>query len=103
MYNRTIGEQTLTFGVSGLLFRDGLVMFDRETDTLWTHVDGQAAVGPFRIAQVARQARLMPLLPEPKRPPIRDKEPRTTIALTFTRWPKKIRLQNVVSRIPTHP
>ena len=48
VYNRTIGERTLTFGVSGLLFRDGLVMFDRETDTLWTHVDGQAVQGTLR-------------------------------------------------------
>ena len=42
VYDRTVGSQTLTFGVSGMLFRDALVMFDRETDTLWTHVDGRA-------------------------------------------------------------
>src|SRR5918994_144706 len=28
-----------------MLFRDGLVMYDRETDTLWTHVDGKAIKG----------------------------------------------------------
>ena len=47
VYDRTIGRRTLTFGVSGMLFRDALVMFDRETDTLWTHVDGQAIEGPL--------------------------------------------------------
>jgi hypothetical protein len=31
-----------------MLFRDGLVMYDRETDTLWTHVDGRAIKGPLR-------------------------------------------------------
>ncbi len=35
----------LSFGVSGMLFRDGLVMYDRETDTLWTQVDGKAVKG----------------------------------------------------------
>jgi hypothetical protein len=38
-------RRVLTFGVSGMLFRDGLVMYDRETDTLWTHVDGRAVRG----------------------------------------------------------
>ncbi len=28
-----------------MLFRDGLVMYDRETDTLWTQVDGRAIQG----------------------------------------------------------
>ena len=37
--------RTLTFGVSGMLLRDSLVMFDRETDTLWTQVDGRAING----------------------------------------------------------
>lgn len=30
-----------------MLFRDGLVMYDRETDTLWTQVDGKAVKGPL--------------------------------------------------------
>ena len=47
VYDRTVGSQTLTFGVSGMLFRDALVMFDRETDTLWIHVDGRAIQGPL--------------------------------------------------------
>ena len=47
VFDRTVGTRTLTFGVSGMLFRDALVMFDRETDTLWTHVDGHAIKGPL--------------------------------------------------------
>jgi hypothetical protein len=31
-----------------MLLRDGLVMYDRETDTLWTHVDGRAIKGVLR-------------------------------------------------------
>ena len=48
VYNRTVENDTLTFGVSGMLFRDALVMFDRQTDTLWTHVDGRAIRGPLQ-------------------------------------------------------
>lgn len=28
-----------------MLYKDGLVMYDRQTDTLWTHVDGRAVRG----------------------------------------------------------
>ena len=47
VYERTVAGRTLTFGVSGLLYRDALVMYDRETDTLWSHVDGRALDGPL--------------------------------------------------------
>lgn len=47
MYARKVGDQVLSFGVSGMLFRDGLVMYDRETDTLWTQVDGRGIKGPL--------------------------------------------------------
>ncbi len=47
MYARETGGRVLSFGVSGMLFRDGLVMYDRETDTLWTHVDGRGVKGPL--------------------------------------------------------
>jgi hypothetical protein len=45
VYARQLDNQVLSFGVSGMLFRDGLVMYDRETDTLWTQVDGKAVKG----------------------------------------------------------
>jgi hypothetical protein len=51
VYARTVGSRTLTFGVSGMLYRDALVMYDRETGTLWSHVDGRAIKGPL-VGQV---------------------------------------------------
>lgn len=45
MYARRAGGRTLSFGVSGMLFRDNLVMYDRQTDTLWTQADGRAIKG----------------------------------------------------------
>ncbi len=38
----------LTFGVSGLLYNSDLVLFDRETESLWSQLLGQAIAGPLR-------------------------------------------------------
>lgn len=38
----------ITFGVSGRLWKDALVMYDRETGSLWSHVTGGAIVGPLQ-------------------------------------------------------
>ena len=45
MYSRDIGGQTYTFGVSGKLIRNVMVMFDRETETLWSQLLGRAVEG----------------------------------------------------------
>lgn len=45
MYARDVNGTTLTFGVSGKLIRNSLVMFDRETGTLWSHLTGEALQG----------------------------------------------------------
>ena len=37
--------RTLTFGVSGLLRHSDMVMFDRQTETLWQQFTGEALVG----------------------------------------------------------
>ena len=47
MYARDLNGKTLTFGVSGKLIRNSLVMFDRETGTLWSHLTGEALQGPL--------------------------------------------------------
>jgi len=45
VYARTQKNKTLTFLVSGALWKNGLVMQDRETDTMWSHVTGEAILG----------------------------------------------------------
>ena len=47
MYAREVNGKTLSFGVSGKLIRNSLVMFDRETGTLWSHLTGEALDGPL--------------------------------------------------------
>ena len=47
MYARQIGEQTLTFGVSGKLIMNALVMYDHETGSLWSQFLGQSVRGEY--------------------------------------------------------
>ena len=45
MYVRDLSDQRLTFGVSGRLWKDALVMYDHQTNSLWGHVIGKAIAG----------------------------------------------------------
>lgn len=40
-------EVTLDFGTSGRLYQSNLVMYDRQTKSLWIQFTGQAVAGPF--------------------------------------------------------
>ena len=44
-FDRTVGGETLEFGVSGFLRKSDLVMFDRKTESWWQQVTGEAIVG----------------------------------------------------------
>ncbi len=44
-YERRVDGQLTTFGTSGFLFNSALVMYDRATESLWTHFDGRAIAG----------------------------------------------------------
>ena len=48
MYSRKVSGKTLTFGVSGKLWKNALIMYDRETKTLWSHLTGEAVYGPMQ-------------------------------------------------------
>jgi hypothetical protein len=56
VYARAIHGQALTFGVSGKLWANGLLMYDRQTDSLWSQVSGQAITGSM-------QGRTLPMVP----------------------------------------
>ena len=45
VYERTINGKTTTFGVSDVLRKSSLVMYDRETESWWQQVTGEAIVG----------------------------------------------------------
>ena len=57
-YRRTHADGTIMdFGTSGLLFNDSLVMYDRQTASLWTHFDGLSVIG----LMTGNQLELLPM------------------------------------------
>jgi hypothetical protein len=43
--DRRVGDRVLSFGTSGLLYQSALVMYDRQTESLWSHFTRQAIAG----------------------------------------------------------
>jgi uncharacterized protein DUF3179 len=56
VYAREINGHTLTFGVSGKLMANGLIMDDDQTDSLWSQMAGQAVTGSL-------QGAMLPMVP----------------------------------------
>ncbi len=52
MHVRQVGDQTLTFIVSGKLWRNSLIMQDKETGSLWSHVTGECLEGDYLGTQL---------------------------------------------------
>jgi hypothetical protein len=44
-YDRRVDGRVMEFGTSGLLWNSALLMYDRQTETLWSHFTGQGVVG----------------------------------------------------------
>ncbi|SMX32096.1 DUF3179 domain-containing protein [Octadecabacter ascidiaceicola] len=44
-FDRRVGDQVLTFGVSGKLRNSDMIMFDRETESWWQQAIGEGIVG----------------------------------------------------------
>lgn len=45
-FRAELDGQALRFGVSGLLYRSNLLLYDRATESLWTQMGGRAVSGP---------------------------------------------------------
>ena len=45
VFDRVIEGRALRFGVSGLLWRSDVLMYDRETESLWSQIDARAISG----------------------------------------------------------
>jgi hypothetical protein len=46
-FDRAAGERVMTFGVSGLLYNSDFLMYDRETESLWSQLAMKAVAGPL--------------------------------------------------------
>lgn len=44
-YRRTVSDRVLDFGTSGMLYNSSLVMYDRQTESLWSHYTATAIAG----------------------------------------------------------
>jgi hypothetical protein len=53
VYGRRIEGRTLHFAVSGYLYEANLMLYDRETGSLWNQVLGGAVTGPLRGSTLA--------------------------------------------------
>ena len=47
VFERKIGGRVLSFGVSGLLYRSDMLMYDRATESLWSQLGMTAISGPL--------------------------------------------------------
>lgn len=51
-YYRQLDGRVLEFGTSGRLYNSALVMYDRQTESLWAHYTGQAIAGALTGSQL---------------------------------------------------
>ncbi|MEM9561254.1 MAG: DUF3179 domain-containing protein [Actinomycetota bacterium] len=51
-FDRRVGERVLDFGTSGELYQSALVMYDRQTESLWAHFTGGGLVGHYAGVQL---------------------------------------------------
>jgi hypothetical protein len=56
VFDRSIEGRVLEFGVSGLLYQSDVLMYDRQTESLWSQLAMVAVSGPF----AGRPLRLLP-------------------------------------------
>lgn len=55
-YKSVVGGVARTFGTSGLLYRSNKLMFDRESMSLWSTLDGRPVIGALAGAPLALEA-----------------------------------------------
>lgn len=70
VFEREVNNKILDFGTSGKLYQSNLVMYDRQTDTLWSQAEGRAIRGdlfptklttyPSSILEFSKAAELNP-------------------------------------------
>jgi hypothetical protein len=46
VYDRKVNHKELTFGVSGLLYESNVLLYDHQTESLWSQLKEEAVTGP---------------------------------------------------------
>jgi len=61
VFDRRVAGASRRFGVSGLLYRSDLLLYDRETESLWSQISSEAVTGPSRGQRLRLlRARVLP-------------------------------------------
>ena len=60
LFDRRAGDETFSFATSGLLYRSNKLMFDRETETLWSNLTGKPVLG--RLVGEDIELRVLPVV-----------------------------------------
>lgn len=62
VFDRRVADRERSFGVSGLLYRSDLLLYDRETESLWSQISAEAVTGPAQGGRLALvRSRMLPL------------------------------------------
>ncbi|MEO5762025.1 MAG: DUF3179 domain-containing protein [Vicinamibacteria bacterium] len=56
-YETVVGGRSFTLGTSGLLYRSNKLMFDLETKSLWSTIEGRPVVGPLAASPIVLKYR----------------------------------------------
>jgi hypothetical protein len=51
---RKVGDRTLDFGVAGLLYNGNFLLYDRQTESLWSQIRGEAIAGALAGTSLSR-------------------------------------------------
>ena len=51
-YHAGIDDRRLTFGVTGLLYNSDMLLYDRQTESVWSQIRRQAVAGPLKGKQL---------------------------------------------------
>ncbi len=52
LFDANIKGESLTFGVSGLLYQSDMLLYDHKTESLWSQIKGEAVTGPLTGAKL---------------------------------------------------
>jgi hypothetical protein len=52
VYSRQVEDEVLTFGVSGMLYKANVLMYDRQTESLWSQARRAAVTGAMTGAEL---------------------------------------------------
>ncbi|MBI4596676.1 MAG: DUF3179 domain-containing protein [Candidatus Tectomicrobia bacterium] len=54
VYSRKVDDKTYTFGVSGRLYKSNVLLYDHQTESLWSQLKEMAVSGPLAVKKLQK-------------------------------------------------